>query len=71
MLILLAICGFGIAGVLGAITAHDWTEDFVDRFNLDESVSDSDIRDVSSDLVNIRNSLAATSVSSQYPLLYL
>ena len=70
MLILLAICGFGIAGVLGAITAHDWTQDFVDRFNLEESISDSDTRDVfSSDLVNIRNALAATSVSSQYPLL--
>ena len=65
MLILLAICGFGIAGVLGAITAHDWTEDFVDRFNLEQSISDPDTRNaLSSDLVDIRNALAATSVSS-------
>ena len=57
LLILLAICGFGVAGVLGAITARDWTEDF----NLDRSIDSRDT--LSSDLVDIRNDLAATAVS--------
>ena len=62
MLVLLAICGFGAAGVLGAITARDWTEDFVDP--LEQNIPDPNLRNaISSDLVDIRNDLAATAVS--------
>ncbi|MCG8623793.1 MAG: hypothetical protein MJE68_17600 [Proteobacteria bacterium] len=62
LLILLAICGFGVAGVLGAITARDWTEDFLDP--LEQLIPNQDTRNaISSDLVDIRNDLAATAVS--------
>ena len=62
LLILLAICGFGVAGVLGAITARDWTEDFLDP--LEQIIPDQNTRNaISSDLVDIRNDLAATAVS--------
>ncbi|MCG8624794.1 MAG: hypothetical protein MJE68_22705 [Proteobacteria bacterium] len=61
LLILLAICGFGVAGVLGAITARDWTEDFLDP--LEQLIPNQDTRNaISSDLVDIRNDLAATAV---------
>ena len=63
MLVLLAICGFGVAGVLGAITARDWMEDFLDP--LEQLIPDADSRNaISSDLVDIRNDLAATAVSN-------
>ena len=60
LLILLAICGFGVAGVLGAITARDWTDDFY------LELIDQDTRrhnPLASDLIDLRNALAATSVS--------
>ena len=65
MLILIAICGFGVAGVLGSITARDWTEDFLDP--LEQIIPNADARNaVSSDLVDIRNDLAATAVSNHH-----
>ena len=56
MLILLAACGFGVAGVLGAITAKDWSEDIVDNI---PSFFDS----VTGDIRDLRVDIAATSVS--------
>ena len=56
LLILLAIGGFGIAGVLGAITAIDWTNDFDQEIRRNNPLA--------SDLIDIINALAATSVSS-------
>ena len=58
LLILLAICGFGVAGVLGAITALDWTNDFpIDQDTLRHYP-------LISDAIDLRDALAATSVSS-------
>ena len=56
LLILLAIGGFGIAGVLGAITAIDWTNNFDQEIRRNNPLA--------SDLIDIINALAATSVSS-------
>lgn len=59
-----------MAGVLGAITARDWTEDFLDP--LEQIISDPNFRNaVSSDLVDIRNDLAATSVSIRLKVIML
>jgi hypothetical protein len=53
--VVLAACGFGVAGVLGAITAKDWTDDYIDP--LPSDFVPGDIRD-------IRTDIAATAVSS-------
>ena len=60
LLILLATCGFGVAGVLGAITAKDWSEDYVDRGN---DLFPSQLNPFEGDLRDIRNGVAATAVS--------
>ena len=56
LLILLAACGFGVAGVLGAITAKDWSKDIIDNIPSALDPYTGDIRD-------IRNDTAATAVS--------
>ena len=50
-LILFSTCGYGVAGVLGVITAKDWTNDIVKVINNREIVKD------------IRTDIAATAVS--------
>ena len=69
MLVLLAACGFGVAGVLGAITAKDWSEDVLDvrnqlsNFPFIPSELINVINALSSDVEDIRTNIAATSVS--------
>ena len=55
MLISLAVCGYGAAGALGALTAKDWSEDIV------KSIDDDIIKE-------IRTEITATSVSHDVTL---
>lgn len=65
MLILFAACGFGVAGVLGAITAKDWSEDVLDHFPGAPLKIPYDILSaVGGDIEDIRIDIAATSVSN-------
>ena len=61
----LAICGFGVAGVLGAMTARDWTEDFVDPAQ--QAIPNDNLRNVIfPHLKDIRIEVAATAVSYKH-----
>ena len=51
MVILFAICGYGIAGALGSITAKNWSNQIL------STITDSDI------VRHIRINIAATAVS--------
>ena len=57
-MILFAACGFGVAGVLGAITAKDWSEDIVDN-----NIIPSSLNSFTGDFRDLRVDIAATSVS--------
>ena len=59
MLIVLAICGFGVAGILSAIAAKNWSDDVLDR--VPSALPFTDI--LTSDVVDIRNGIAAAAVS--------
>ena len=60
MLIIIAVCGFGVAGVLSAIAAQSWSEDVLGRVPRALPFADIFTRDIE----DVRNGIAAAAVSS-------
>ena len=66
LLIVLAACGFGVAGILSAIAAKNWSDDVLDRvpstLPLIGTLANN-IVGIRNDIVDIRNGIAAAAVS--------
>ena len=58
-LITLAVCGFGVAGVLSSVAAQRWSDDVLGRVPGALPFADVFIRDIE----EVRNGIAATAVS--------
>lgn len=61
-MICFSIIGYGLSGILAAVAAKNWSDDVLNR--VPSSLPFADV--VTSDIVAIRNDIAATAVSVMY-----
>ena len=59
-LIILAVCGFGVAGILSSVAAQRWSNDVLGRVPSALPFADIFTRDIEA----VRNDIAATAVST-------
>lgn len=71
IVIFLATAGFGVAGILASIAAKNWSDDVLDRIRNVPIAFPFNIDVATSEVIDIRNGMAATAVSQAYNTIIL